>query len=221
MTARSLAPYVPRVAREWLDSAMSDELHRRIAGSVVFVDISGFTAMSERLGKLGKVGAEHVTELIGTCFSRLLADAYDYGATLLKFGGDALLLFFSGPDHERRAAAAALEMRRTLREIGRFSTEAGLVTLRMTAGVHSGDFDFFLVGGSHRELMIAGPTATAAEAVEGAASTGQIVVSHATASALAPRNLGAAIGPGHLLRGVITGAQRSGVEWSSTTPGPT
>jgi class 3 adenylate cyclase/tetratricopeptide (TPR) repeat protein len=210
---RSLAPYVPRVAREWLDSASPDELHRRIEGTVVFVDISGFTAMSERLGRLGRVGAEHVTELIGTCFSRLLADAYAYGATLLKFGGDALLLFFSGTGHARRGAAAALEMRRTLHEIGRFSTEAGRVTLRMTAGVHTGDFDFFLVGGSHRELMVAGPTATAAEAVEGAASTGQIVVSHATADALPTRNLGALLGPGRLLRGRVAGVERTGVEF--------
>jgi class 3 adenylate cyclase/tetratricopeptide (TPR) repeat protein len=211
-TPRSLAPYVPRVAREWLDSPTPDERHRRIPGSVVFVDISGFTAMSERLSRLGRVGAEHVTDVIGSCFSRLLADAYEFGATLLKFGGDALLLFFSGPGHECRAAAAALEMRRAVREIGRFSTEAGQVMLRMTAGVHSGEFDFFLVGRSHRELLIAGPTATTAEAVEGAASAGQIVVSHATAAMLPSANLGAAVGPGRLLRGAIVGVNKGGVE---------
>ena len=33
--------------------------------------------------------------------------AYDWGAGLLKWGGDALLLFFDGPEHEKRACRAA------------------------------------------------------------------------------------------------------------------
>ena len=124
----------------------------------MFVDISGFTKMSERLARLGKVGAEQVTEAIGTCFSRLLTDAYDYGATLLKFGGDALLLFFSGDGHtsarpSRRPTRCATRCARS----STVATEAGTVTLRMTVGVHSGPFDFFLVGGSHRELHRRGP----------------------------------------------------------------
>ena len=179
------------------------DLHRRIDGSVVFVDISGFTKMSERLARFGNVGAEHVTEVIGSRFSRLLADAYDYGATLLKFGGDALLLFFSGDAHQRAAVAAAFEMRNTLRQIAAVATEAGTVTLRMTVGVHSGSFDFFLVGGSHRELIVAGPTASAAVAIEGAARTGQIVIGPETAAAISPANVGVPTGPGFALRGTI------------------
>ena len=100
--ADALASSIPRVARVWADTGPDEDLHRRIDGSVVFVDISGFTKMSERLARFGNVGAEHVTEVIGSRFSRLLADAYDYGATLLKFGGDALLLFFSGDAHAAR-----------------------------------------------------------------------------------------------------------------------
>ena len=70
-------------------------------GSVVFVDISGFTKLSERLSRKGKEGAEQVTEAIERCFTELLAVAYANGGGLLKFGGDALLLFFEGPDHAR------------------------------------------------------------------------------------------------------------------------
>ena len=43
----SLAPYVPRMVREWLDNDAA-ALHRRVPGTMVFVDISGFTKMSER-----------------------------------------------------------------------------------------------------------------------------------------------------------------------------
>ena len=39
----------------------------------------------------------------------------------------------------------------------------------MSVGVHSGSFDFFLVGGSHRELIVTGPRATDVVAMEGKA----------------------------------------------------
>ena len=46
----------------------------------------------------------------------LLAVAYENGGSLLKFGGDALMLFFSGQEHPLRACHAASWMRRRLRE---------------------------------------------------------------------------------------------------------
>ena len=189
--ATILASYVPRLVREWLSSSDPGQLHRRITGSMVFVDISGFTKMSERLARLGKRGAEEVTSVISGCFDRLLADAYAAGGTLLKFGGDALLLLFRGDHHAEQAAAAALEMRATLRTIRVFETEAGRVRLGMTSGVHSGDFDFFLVGESHRELIVAGPAATELVDVEGAATTGEVLASAACARLLPAANVGA------------------------------
>ena len=60
----------------------------------------------------------------------------------------------------RAPVAAAFEMQRAIRTVGRLKTTAGLVTLRMSVGIHSGAFDFFLVGDLHRELVISGPAAT-------------------------------------------------------------
>ena len=74
-----------------------------------------------------------------------------------------------------RACASAVAMRRTLREVGRIRAGASDVVLRMSVGVHSGDYAMFLVGGSHRELLIGGPAATTVVAMEGLASAGQIL----------------------------------------------
>ncbi|HSL24754.1 MAG TPA: adenylate/guanylate cyclase domain-containing protein, partial [Acidimicrobiia bacterium] len=215
MASAPIQQYVPRLVREWDDQAPG-ALHRCIEGSMVFVDVSGFTKMSERLARHGKVGAEEVTEVIGATFERLLAEAYSYGASLLKFGGDALLLFFPGEGHPLRACAAATEMRQALREIGRFQTTAGKVLLRMSVGVHSGAFDFFLVGGSHRELIVAGPAATETTNMESAASAGQVLVSRATAGVLPRENVGRELGPGFLLAGHIHHAPRSDFEPAQT-----
>ena len=157
---------------------------------MVFVDISGFTKMSERLARHGIVGAEEVTEVIDNTFGRLLPRAYAFGANLLKFGGDALLLLFTGEGHPLRAAAGAHAMRAELREIGVFETTAGKVRLRMSVGVHSGAFDFFLVGASHREFIVAGPAASRTVEMEGAATAAQILISADTATFMPRPSLG-------------------------------
>src|SRR5215470_16506007 len=131
-----LVSFVPRLTLEWLRS--SPELKwLEVDGTLAFVDISGFTAMSEQLSSLGKAGAEEVTDVMNATFAALLDVAYAEGGGLLKFGGDALLLIYEGEDHAGRAARAAFEMRRTLRAIGRPRTSAGAVQLKMHAGVHS------------------------------------------------------------------------------------
>lgn len=158
--------------------------------------------MSERLAKKGKVGAEEVTEVINTTFSDLLAVAYQVGGSLLKFGGDSLLLFFSGKDHPLRACHAAGEMRNTLKRTGRIETSAGGVSLKMTVGVNSGAFQFFLVGNSHRELIITGPEATWTVLMESAAKPGEILLSPTTALQLDGSYLGKASAGGRLLVGV-------------------
>ncbi len=186
----TLQPYLPRLVLDWPRST-PEVLGREIEGSTVFVDVSGFTKMSERLARQGKVGAEEVSDVIGATFGALLAEAYAYGGSLIKFGGDALLLFFQGEAHELRAVAAAHAMRAELRRVGTFDTTAGKVTLRMSVGAHTGLFHFFLVGGSHRELIVAGPAATETVTMEGAASAGQILLSPALAATLPRQNRGA------------------------------
>ena len=202
MRSARIQEYLPRLVREW-DDLVPGQLHHNIEGSMVFVDVSGFTKMSERLARHGKLGAEEVTEVIGGTFERLLGDAYAYGASLLKFGGDALLLFFQGQGHSLRAVAAAAAMRQSLRNMGRLETSAGFVSLRMSVGVHSGLFDFFMVGESHRELIVAGPAATATTLMESTAGAGQILLSPATAALLPKRNVGKQLGPGFLLTGHV------------------
>ncbi len=194
-----LAPYFPRLTIDWLHNS-PDVRFREVTGTVAFVDISGFTKLSEGLAKHGKVGAEELTATIGTCFVALLDIAVANGGRLLKFGGDALLLWFTGEANEARACRAAIDMRRQLRVVGRLTVLGQRVSLRMSVGVHSGRFHFFLVGDSHRELIVTGPAASTTVAMEGTAEAGEIVISGDTAAALRPGVVGEAKGAGYLLR---------------------
>jgi class 3 adenylate cyclase/tetratricopeptide (TPR) repeat protein len=187
------------LAVDWLRSAPQAR-HRRVEGSLAFVDISGFTALTERLAARGKVGAEELSDLLDATFVTLLEQAYGYGASLVKWGGDAVLLLFEGPEHAPLACRAAFELRRTMRRVGRLRTSVGVVQLRMSVGISSGVFDFFLVGQRHRELLVTGPAASTAAEMEQTADAGQVVISGATASLLPPRCVGAPAGNGLLLR---------------------
>jgi class 3 adenylate cyclase/tetratricopeptide (TPR) repeat protein len=197
--ANELVSFVPRLTIEWLRSS-PDLRWLEVDGTLAFVDISGFTAMSEQLSSRGRAGAEEVTDVMNATFSALLDRAYALGGGLLKFGGDALLLLYEGEDHAARAAKAAFEMRTTLRAIGRPRTSAGTVQLRMHAGLHTGRFQFFLVGDSHRELLVTGPAASRTVEMEAASEAGEILVSPETAAELEPSTLGEEKGPGRLLR---------------------
>src|SRR5207302_9367200 len=126
-----LTPYVSRLVVEWLRDDPAPT-HRQIDGTLAFVDISGFTKMTERLARRGKVGAEEVNDVLDLSFTRLLDVAYDNGGGVLKWGGDAVLLLFDGDEHAARACRAAAGMRRTLRQLGRLRTSAGLIQLRMS-----------------------------------------------------------------------------------------
>ena len=100
-------------------------------------------------------------------------------------------------------------MRRKLREIGSFATSAGTVVLRMTMGAHSGTFDFFMVGRSHRELIVAGPAATRTVEMESFAhSQGQILLSPETVMHYPKRSLGSVSGPGVLFRDNLTEVEK-------------
>jgi class 3 adenylate cyclase/tetratricopeptide (TPR) repeat protein len=191
--------YVPRILQQHL----ADDPDGRWwigEGTTVFVDISGFTKLSERLARIGREGAEQITEAIGTSFESILFVAYENGGSLLKFGGDALLLWFDGEGHAGRACRAAVLMRRVLRTVGRIEVPGARVTLRMTQGVHSGRFHFFAAGTLHVELLPVGPAWSRLVAMEHEADAGEIVVSPETRAVLPARCLGAAKGPGFILR---------------------
>src|SRR6059058_2011353 len=93
-------------------------------------------------------------------------------------------------------------MRSTMRRVGQLNTGAGRVTLRMSVGIHSDTFHFFLVGepAYHRELIVSGPAASTTAVIEGIADAGEIGISKSTAALLRPACVGRAKDEAFLLR---------------------
>jgi class 3 adenylate cyclase/tetratricopeptide (TPR) repeat protein len=196
--AERAIPYIARILQQHLIDNPAGRCWTR-EGTAALLDISGFTTLSERLARKGREGAEQITEAIARSFESILQVAYESGGSLLKFGGDALLLWFQGDGHAARACRATVLMRRMLRVVGRIEVPGAKVTLQMSQGVHSGCFHFFAAGSSHLELLPAGPAWSRAVSMEHEAEAGEILISPETAAFLPKRCLGNSRAPGVLL----------------------
>ena len=180
-----LRRHIPRVALRW-DDEIPARQWQSVDATLVFADISGFTALTERLARRGRIGAEELIETLNRVFGAMLDQASIRGGELLKFGGDALLFTFCGDDHTLRACRSAVDMRRALRDSAQITTSVGRLRLSMSVGIHSGPVDFFLVGSPTRELLILGPAATATAEAEHAAVAGEILITGSAAARLPP-----------------------------------
>src|SRR5215210_5782724 len=149
-----LSPYLPRLVRG-LSTVADAPRAQSLDGSLVSVDISGFTALSERLAQKGREGAEELVRTISGIFARLIEVAERHGGDVLKFRGDALLLLFVGEAHHARACGAASDMQWTIEQIAAEPGATEDVELRMSAGVHSGTVHVFVTVRPHRELVVA------------------------------------------------------------------
>jgi class 3 adenylate cyclase len=87
-------------------------------GTFMFADVSGFTALSESLQRAGgREGIEILTRIINDFFARMLEILAKSNGQLLKFAGDALLIFFpavEGADEAPLAIRTGLRMQREM-----------------------------------------------------------------------------------------------------------
>lgn len=169
--------------------------HLRVDGTVVLVDISGFTTLSEQLAAAGREGTEQLIATLSRIFTVLLPSADD-GGDVVKFAGDALLVLFTGDDHARHAAHAAWNMNRVLAAIGDIHLAAARTKLRMSVGVHSGNYELLLTGVDIVSVVMTGRATSRVLELQSAASAGQILVSAETAALLPAKQVAADETPG-------------------------
>lgn len=198
----AIATYIPpALVRQQLANPVAGRVSGAYwQGSVLFADMSGFTALSEKLSVLGKQGSEEISAIINNLFANLVEEVHLHGGGLLKFGGDALTAFFDaatlGPRHAALAGSAALAMQRRMARFAALRTRAGTFTLRLRIGVHSGRVFAAQVGTvEHIELVVTGRTINRVALAQEIAEPGEVVISHETAQLLegattAPRAAG-------------------------------
>src|SRR5919199_1255297 len=160
--------------------------------TVMFADITGSTALGERLD------AEALKEVMSAFFEAMRAEIEAEGGTVEKFIGDAVVAAFGVPrvheDDPARALRAALRMRTRLAELNEVLRERYDVALELRIGINTGEV---MAVGDPRpgEALATGDAVNAAARLEQVAEPGQVLVSERTAAAargfrfLPPRDL--------------------------------
>lgn len=119
-----------------------------VRASVIFIDIRGFTTLSEQMEPA------RVVSLLNRYFAAVGPPIRDHGGFINKFGGDSLLAVFGAPvpmeDHELRAVRAALGVRDALAEFNAREQAEGRMTLRIGTGIHAGELIAGSVGSPDR-----------------------------------------------------------------------
>lgn len=155
--------------------------HRRKL-SIFFSDIAGFTETAEQLE------SEDLTKLLNHYLTEMSAIALQHGATIDKFVGDAIVIFFGDPETRGTREDAllcvkmAIAMHRRLEELQAFWRDSGIAKpLQCRIGINTGFCTVGNFGSEDRmDYTIIGSGVNLASRLEGAASPGQILISYET-----------------------------------------
>lgn len=150
--------------------------------TVLFADIRGFTAFSE------KENPEKVVALLNRYFSLMTEIIFEHGGTLDKFIGDGLMALFgapsASPEDALNAVKAAVTMQKRLGPLNDELRSEGFSQISMGIGLHTGEATIGYIGSDKRsEYTAIGDTVNLASRLESNAGGGQILMSEATAAA--------------------------------------
>ena len=157
----------PEVAEALLASGDTGLGGKRKNVSVLFSDIRSYTTLTEKLQ------AEEVVVMLNKYFEVMVDVVFEYGGTLDKYIGDALMAVFGSPapleDHAWCAMQTAVKMREKLAVFNQERVANEELPISIGMGVHSDEVVSGNIGSSKRmELTSIGDGVNLASRLEGA-----------------------------------------------------
>ncbi|MTJ14032.1 FHA domain-containing protein [Anabaena sp. UHCC 0187] len=153
--------------------------------SILFADLVGFTAISERLTPT------EIAQLLNNLFEEMLQEVFLYSGTLDKYIGDCIMAFFGAPEpdpgHADRAVASAKGMLTRLQHLN--ANNFWQEPLQLRIAINSGKAVVGDVGSSQRvDYTALGATINLAARMEGICSPGECVISEVTYNMLSQKS---------------------------------
>ncbi len=170
--------------------------------TVLFADIRGFTALSEKLT------APDVVLLLNEFFTAITKVILEAGGTLDKYIGDCVMALFGAPvpadDDVERSLIAAANMQREVMRLNVSRRQRGLAEIRIGVGIHTGLAVVGNIGSEQRmQYTAVGDTVNVAARLVNQAAPGQVIVSESIRAAAGDRG-----GFHHLGEVELTGRQQ-------------
>ncbi|ACN14302.1 adenylate cyclase family protein [Desulforapulum autotrophicum HRM2] len=163
------------VVHEILKSGVPRLGGERKKACAIFVDLRGFTTLSE------KIGSEEVVNILNNFFSCMIPIVFKNRGTLDKLMGDCIMAIFGAPIDDIRcsynAVKTALEMFLAFRDFKQ--DHGGLYnSLQMTVGINTGELVAGFIGSeNHLNYTVIGDTVNSAQRLQSLAKTNQIYLS--------------------------------------------
>lgn len=167
--ALGLAAFRKYIPADLVKRLISDGSGAQLGGvvrpmSVMFVDLAGFTGLSERLG-------DRVIPLLSRFFDAVSGEVQGHGGTIDKFIGDAVMAFWGAPalncDHAVDCCRAALACQRAVQQLGLVDDQGRNAEIRI--GINSGDMLVGNIGSEVRlNYTVIGDAVNVASRLEGA-----------------------------------------------------
>lgn len=148
-------------------------LNEQIEATVVFIDVCGFTAMTE------KVAANTVVQLLNGLFDRIVKEIIGQGGHVDKFMGDAVMAVFRGNYHLDRAIDAALSVKEAIGKMESIHEDGIDYKPEVSIGINSGEMVSGNIGSSSLKRLdytVIGDAVNTAQRLQTVAKAGQIVI---------------------------------------------
>lgn len=147
--------------------------------TVLFSDVRGFTAMSERLEP------NIVVQMLNKYFADMTPIVFEYRGLLDKYIGDGLMALFGAPKETEDAAfnavTAAVEMQHRMLLVNAELKEAGLPEIAIGIGINTGTVTLGYIGSEERtDYTAIGDAVNLAARLEKQALGWQIIISRST-----------------------------------------
>lgn len=144
--------------------------------TILMSDIRGFTPMCQRLEP------EQVVQLLNIHLGTMADVIQRHGGWVNEFIGDGILAVFGAPldeaGMEDRAVAAGLAMQLAMEQVNHRCREAGLPTIEMGVGIHTGECVVGSVGSTSRaKFGLVGSAVNLTSRIESYTVGGQVLVS--------------------------------------------
>lgn len=153
-------------SREY-ESSLTD--NETIDATVVFIDICGFTSISE------KESPDTVVKLLNDYFDVMVKEIIAQNGIIDKFIGDCVMAVFKGDYHLDRAIDASIAIRNTINQL---PTENGF-SPKVSIGINSGEMISGNIGSAtlkRLDFTVIGDTVNTSQRLQSAATVGQIVI---------------------------------------------
>jgi class 3 adenylate cyclase/FixJ family two-component response regulator len=161
------------INKEFESSLLKNE---SIDASVIFIDVCGFTAITEQ------IPANTVVNLLNGLFDKIVAGIIAHDGHVDKFMGDAVMAVFRGDYHLDRAIDAALAVKEQINGIATIKIDNVDYKPEISIGINSGEMVSGNIGSAslrRLDYTVIGDTVNTAQRLQSIAKSGQIIVSEA------------------------------------------